>query len=251
MEKNKWPKVLLQLTAEQQMISNDFMSHWHTILASKPRYGFIEKFNHNYVVKNAKQPFLTTLEIGAGLGEHLRYEKLSEAQKKNYVAVEIRENMAAQLSTHFPDVQTLVADCQETLPYADGHFDRILAIHVLEHLPNLPATIKEMHRLCNKNQGQFSIVIPCEGGMAYQIARKISAQRIFEKRYKQPYKWFIEREHINLPHEIFRELKTYFEIKQRSFFPFSIPWLHGNLCIGLTLTPKVFHLTTDNNDLER
>ena len=36
---------------------------------------------------------------------------------------------------------------------ADGYFDRILAVHVLEHLPNLPAAIRECYRLCNKTKG--------------------------------------------------------------------------------------------------
>jgi ubiquinone/menaquinone biosynthesis C-methylase UbiE len=235
---HKWPKVFPPLSPEQQDISNDFMKHWHEILSSRSRYGLIEKFNHGYVIKHKPADFKTTLEIGAGLGEHLKYEKLTYEQRKNYVALEMRANMAAKIQHSFPDIQTLVADCQQTLPFKDNHFDRILAIHVLEHLPNLPATIKEMHRLCNKKTGQFSIVIPCEGGLAYTLARKISAQRIFENRYKQSYKWFIEREHINQPQEIFAELAPYFHIEHKSFFPLLLPIVNFNLCIGVTLRPK-------------
>src|SRR6185295_14639060 len=103
------------------------------------------------------------------------------------------------------------------------------------HLPNLPAAIKEIYRTCNKEQGILSIVIPCEGGSLYQIARYFSAQRIFEKRYKQSYRWFIEREHINTPQEIISELLPYFNIIHQRYFPFFIPSIHLNLCIGLTL----------------
>jgi hypothetical protein len=81
-------------------------------------------------------------------------------------------------------------------------------------------------------------VIPCEGGLAYSLARKISAQRIFEKRYKQSYRWFIDREHINRPQEILEELSPYFEVTHRSFFPLKLPLVFSNLCIGLTLRPK-------------
>lgn len=232
----KWPKVFPALTAEQQVISNDFMQHWHEVLSSD--YGIIDKFNHGYVVKHAPKDFLHTLEIGAGIGEHLEYEKLTSAQRSNYVALELRENMAAKIQQRFPEIQTCVGDCQATLPFADGHFDRVLAIHVLEHLPNLPAAVREMHRLCNKEKGVFQIVIPCEGGLAYSMARKISAQRIFEKRYQQSYRWFIEREHVNVPAEILEELEPYFYIEQKSFFPFPLPAVFCNLCIGLTLKPK-------------
>ncbi len=234
----KWPKTFPPLTTEQVAISNDFMKHWHEVLASKSRYGLLEKFNHGYAVKHAPKQFTTTLEIGAGLGEHLNYEKLSTEQKKHYVALEMRENMAEQIRQKHPEIQAHVGDCQKALPYADGYFDRILAIHVLEHLPNLPESVKEMYRLCNKDAGVFSIVIPCEGGLGYALARKISSQRIFERRYKQPYKWFIEREHLNRPHEIINELKKYFTITHKSFFPLIFPLININLCIGITLKPK-------------
>ena len=100
---------------------------------------------------------------------------------------------------HIPGIQVVVGGCQERLAFPDGTFDRILAVHVLEHLPNLPTAIREMHRLIDKQRGQFEVVIPCEGGLAYSLARRISAQRFFEKRYKMPYRWLIEREHINRP----------------------------------------------------
>lgn len=234
----KWPKQLPPLSEEQKKISDDFMKYWHEILAKHSRYGAIEKFNHNYVIKHAPKEFLRTLEIGSGIGEHLNHEKLTSIQKKNYFALELRENMAAQFKITHPDITTHIGDCQEMLPFPDDHFDRILAVHVLEHLPNLPVAIKEIYRLCDKQKGIFSIVIPCEGGLLYNFARRISAQRIFERLYKQSYKWLIEREHINTPNEILEELEHYFHIEHRSFFPSIIPLVNCNLCIGVTLRPK-------------
>lgn len=231
-----WPKILPPLNDEQRRISDDFMKHWHEVLPKK--YGVLDDFNHGYPVRHAPRDFRTTLEIGAGLGEHLAYEKLTEEQERNYVALEMRENMAARIRERFPKVQTHVGDCQGRLDFADGSFDRILAVHVLEHLPNLPAAVREMHRLCHPEGGMFSVVIPCEGGLAYTLARRISAQRIFEKRYCQPYDWFIKREHLNVPEEILRELAPWFEVVHRSFYPLRLPLVACNLCIGLTLRPK-------------
>lgn len=233
---NKWPKLLASLTPEQKWISDDFMKYWHEALAQK--YKIVDRFNHHYVVKNTLNPFSSTLEIGAGLGEHIDYEQLTQTQRCQYVALELRENMADQIRIRHPDIQVWVGDCQNTINATDNYFERVLAIHVLEHLPNLPAAIKEIYRVCNKNDGFFSIVIPCEGGLAYSLARKISAKRIFEKRYKQPYKWFIEREHINKPLEIMEELAPYFDVIHREFYPLKIPTVSLNLCIGLTLKPK-------------
>ncbi len=235
-DKSKWPKIFPALSPERAAINDDFVLYWHEVLPK--RYSVVDSFNHNYVVKNAPINFSRTLEIGAGTGEHLRYEQLSLEQTKNYVAVDIRENMVAELRLQYPEINSVVGDCQKRMEFGDGYFDRILAIHVLEHLPNLPAAIKEMYRLCDKNRGVLSIVIPCEGSFAYSVARKISAQRIFEARYKQSYQWFIEREHINLPNEIFEELSQYFLLTSSRYFPIPIHAEFCNLCIGATFTPK-------------
>ncbi len=232
-----WPKTFPPLTPEQQRISDDFMKHWHEVLPNK--FGVIDRFNHAYPVAHAPDEFRRTLEIGAGIGEHLKYENLTPEQEGEYHALELRENMSAAIRERFPRVRTVTGDCQARLPHPDGHFDRVLAIHVLEHLPNLPAAAREMYRLCDKARGVFSVVIPCEGSLAYTVARRVSAQRIFERRYKQRYQWFIEREHVNRPHEILEELAPYFTVAHRRFFPFRfVPATWCNLVIGLTLKPR-------------
>jgi SAM-dependent methyltransferase len=233
----QWPKTFPPLTPEQVRINNDFVKYWHEVLPRK--FWRIDHFNHSYPVRMAPAGFRRTLEIGAGLGEHLEYETLSAQQEAEYCALELRENMSAAIRERFPRVRTVTGDCQERLPHPDGHFDRILAIHVLEHLPNLPAAVREMYRVCDKGRGVFSVVIPCEGGLAYALGRRFTTKRIFEKRYGQPYKWFIEREHINRPHEILEELDPYFAVAHRRFFPFALlPAVWCNLVIGLTLQPR-------------
>src|SRR5690348_14927519 len=130
--------------------------------------------------------------------------------------------MAAILRERHPAVATVTADCQEPMPFADASFDRVLAIHVLEHLPNLPAALAEIRRLL-KPSGRFVVVIPCEGGLAYSLARRISAQRIFERRYGMSYDWFIASEHINVPAEIVDECATHFRVVRRRHFPLIVP----------------------------
>jgi SAM-dependent methyltransferase len=233
--KTVWPKQFLPLSGEREAIRDDFVKYWHQLL---PRYRRIEAFNHSYAVRHAPPEFLRTLEIGAGLGEHLSYERLTAEQRSNYFCLELRENMCSEIRRRFPEVQAVTADCQQRLPFPDHSFDRVLAVHVLEHLPNLPAAIGEVHRVCNKRRGIFSVVIPCEGGLAYGLARRLSAQRVFERRYRESYRWFIEREHINRPHEILRELDPYFRVVGRTFYPLRVPFVFCNLVIGLTLQPQ-------------
>lgn len=235
LKQNIFPKKIPDLTEDQISIKNDFMEHWLQVLRNK--YAFVDKFNQNIVVKNKPNNFLTTLEIGAGLGEHIKYENLTDDQEKNYYALDIRENLLKILSKDYPSIKTVLGDCEKKLEFVDNFFDRVIAIHVLEHLPNLPKSISEISRVL-KNEGTFQVVIPCEGSAAYTIARKISAERIFKKRYKISYDWYIKSEHVNLPYEIFDELKKKFEIKKKYYFPIPIPLEFCNLCIGINLVKK-------------
>jgi SAM-dependent methyltransferase len=235
---SKWPKVLPPLTPEQRQRSDEFMRLWHVELAGRPRYGLVEKFNHMFPVEHSPPGFKTTLEIGAGLGEHLEYETLSPAQERHYYCNEYRENMAAEIRRRFPNVQTVVGDCQQRLDFPDAFFDRYIAVHVLEHLPDLPGAIREAWRLLNKETGRMLVVIPTEGSPAYSLARKISAERVWKRHYTAPYAEFYKREHINLVPEILEELAPYFTIETRRFFPLQIPFWFCNLCIGLALCPR-------------
>ncbi len=238
MHTTKWPKILPSLNAEQKERSDAFMKLWHEELAERPRYGMVEKFNHTFPVRHSQSNFRSTIEIGAGLGEHLEYEKLTLEQERNYYCNEFRENMAADIRRRFPNVQTIVGDCQQPMDFPDEFFDRYIAVHVLEHLPDLPAAIREAYRLLNKETGRMLIVIPTEGSPAYSLARKISAERVWKRHFSAPYSEFYQREHINLVPEILAELAPYFTIEDQVYFPLGLPFWFCNLCIGYSLKPR-------------
>jgi SAM-dependent methyltransferase len=232
--RNKWPKLPPPLTREQAELVDDWMHHWHQVLPKN--FGLIERFNHGYPLQHRPPGRIRTLEWGAGIGAHAEREDLNSQE---YHCVELRENMAAELRRRFPSVHVLTADCQRQLPFDDGFFDRMIAVHVLEHLPDLPAAIKEAARLL-KPGGVFSIVIPCDPGLAYEVARKISSQRIFTRRYRMPYMWLMRREHLNSPREILSVLGNSFDEIDREYLPLRmIPLTQANLCIGATFRRRV------------
>jgi len=234
---SKWPKPEYIFNKNEKKVAEEFMIEWQKILPL--RYTLLEKFNHGYPVKiynklirkNKKLNTIKTLEIGSGLGEHIKYEDLT---CQIYYANELRENMASQITLKYPDINVVIADCQKNLLFADKFFDRIIAIHVLEHLRDLPNALKELSRLL-KDDGFLTVVLPCEGGMMYSFARNISTRRIFEKKYKMKYDWWIKSEHVNEPSEIIDELSKYFKIIDSNFFPFKIESFNLNLVFGLTL----------------
>lgn len=230
--KDRFPKKIQKLSLKKKNISNSFMKLWHQKLK---KFTLIENFNHNYVAKFniVLKKNIKTLEIGAGIGNHLHYEKMLN---KNYYCIEILNNMIQEIKKKFPQVTCIKGDIQKKTNFDNNYFDKIHAIHVLEHLPNLPKCIDEVYRLIKPN-GIFQVVIPCDPGFLYSIARKISAERIFKKKFKIDYKWFIEREHINTPEEILFLIKNKFKIIDKKYFPFLVPSINFNLCLGLTLKP--------------
>jgi SAM-dependent methyltransferase len=230
----RWPKRVPVLTPEQQAIREDFMRYWHEVLPR--RYSFLERFNHGYpTARRADWPTLpiTTLEIGAGYGEHIAYEDLSFQE---YTALELRDTMAERITARFPTVRVIVGDVQERIPATDASFDRVVAVHVLEHLPNLPAALAEVRRVL-KPTGRFSIVLPCEGGALYELGRTFSSRRLFERRYRTSYDWFIQSEHVNTFDEIVAELGRTFRVVDRHFFPFRLPLVQANVVVGVTCQP--------------
>lgn len=226
-----WPKQLPSFTDEEQRVRDAFMARWLEYLPT--RGGFVERFNHGYPLRAGKTTG-RTMEIGAGLGAHLQFEDL---EKQEYYAVELLPELADGIKARYPTVTTLIGDCQTRLPFADGFFDRVLAIHVLEHLPNLPGALDEVRRLL-ATDGRFVAVIPCEGGSAYSLARRFTSKRLFEREFGRDYDWFIRSEHINLPWEIEGELEKRFEVVDTRYFPLRIPSVRLNLIIGLTMRPR-------------
>ncbi len=235
MKQGKWPKKTPELNIQETDIASDWMQYWFEI--NKDKYSSIIDFGHRYVVSRSFPGFLRTMDIGAGLGDHLKYEKLSDKQLENYVVVEQRENMLAKLKEMWPEIKVFAGDCQMHMPFSENYFDRIIAVHLLEHLPNLPAFLKQARKLLNKEKGQFLVVIPCEGGLGYSLGRRFTSQRLFEKRYRCSYNKFIESEHVNTAAEILTELKKQFKIIDRYYYPLRFPSVHINLCLGLTLRP--------------
>jgi SAM-dependent methyltransferase len=226
----RWPKQLQPLTAEQLRIKEDFYQRWLEILPRK--YAATDRFGHLYPVRHSRNGG-RILEIGAGLGEHIAYE---DTERNEYFALELRPEIAATIRARFPQVRVIVGDCQQRTDFPDHYFDRVNAIHVLEHLPNLPAALRELHRVL-KPRGDLCVVLPCEGGLAYSLARRFSAQPMFEKLYKTSYDWFVKTEHINTPQEVIAELRAFFQPVTRSYFPLRVPLIGINLIIGMTLTP--------------
>jgi len=227
-----WPRQPPALTEAQLAAREKFMQLWHEILPH--RYQALEAFNHGWVAKLPRPDKCRTLEIGAGLGGHLPFENLDT---QDYYCLELRPSFCDALKKKLGAERVIQGDIQMGIASDPHIWDRIIAIHTLEHLRDLPAALKEVKRLLSP-QGVFDVVIPCEGGLAYNLARRISSQRVFESNFKMSYTPIIKNEHVSEYPEIVTLLQEHFDIERYRFFPFLIPFYHPNLVVGFRLQQK-------------
>lgn len=83
-------------------------------------------------------------------------------------------------------------------PFSDGEFDEIFADNVLEHLGNIPAVMKELHRI-SKPGGVVKIIVPyynCYGAYNDATHKHYFSHLSFEPFYKKESRgnYFIKEE---------------------------------------------------------
>ena len=227
-----WPKVIPALTPAQEAAREAWMLLWHEQLPN--RFGVVEQFNNGFVAKLPIAAGSRTLEIGPGIGGHLESEDLAA---QDYHVLEMREEFCQRLTGRLSSAQVHRGSIEERQAFESGSFDRVIAIHVLEHLPNLPAAIEEVDRILGPG-GVFDVVLPCEGGLAYSFARAISSKRMFEQHFQMSYTPIIRSEHVNQLWEVNQVLFSKFKPAKRSFFPLRVPISTINLCVGYRLTKR-------------
>jgi SAM-dependent methyltransferase len=222
----QWPKQPPALSSTQEQAREAFMMAWHEELPS--RYALLERFNHTFVTGFGTPPGTRTLEIGAGIGSHLSFEDLANQE---YYALEYRAEFCERLAAFLPPERILHGSIEDRQPFPDGSFDRVIAIHVLEHLRNLPAALQEVARLLRPG-GVFDVVLPTEGGLAYGLARKISAERMFRRRFRMDYTPIVRNEHVNTFGEVESLLHPLFRREHARYFPLGLPSAEINLVVG-------------------
>ena len=82
--------------------------------------------------------------------------------------------------------------------------------------------------------GVLSVVLPCEGGFAYTLGRRLTTQRVFEKRYGMSFDWCIKSEHVSIVPEIVEELDRASGESIARGSRRGLPTVHTNVCVGLT-----------------
>ena len=221
-----WPKSPPPLSPEQLDARERFILLWHEQLPA--RYAMIEAFNQGFPASLELAVGTKTLEIGAGIGAHLEFEDLG---RQEYHVLELREEFCERLRMKLEPERVHCGNIEQRTAFPDVNFGRIIAIHMLEHLRDLPSALVEVDRLL-RDDGFFDVVLPCEGGLVYSLARAISAKPLFERTFKMDYEPIIRNEHVSTLAEIKHLLLERFQIVTVRRFPLQIPSDDLSLCIG-------------------
>ena len=148
-----------------------YASLHRSALVDKPYRDFYDKKSLTYpehdrpsIVRYSKAIGLADLSSGMRVldlacKDAVLLELLRQRGQFDYVGLDISERVVEDNRAREPDATWVAADILEGAPIEDASFDRIFALEILEHVPNPPVMLKEIHRML-KPGGLLLISVP-------------------------------------------------------------------------------------------
>lgn len=198
-----------------------------------PLQSYVMRASHKLVENEhgERDHFGRVIEIGAGTGEHLPFVRHSFDQ---YLLTDLDPKTldVARKKLTGPHRGHVVFETQtgDSLGYPDDTFDRLVAVHVLEHIYQPHLALKEWLRVL-KDGGLLSILIPTDPGLAWRLGRHLGprknalAQGI-------AYDYVMAREHVNSCNNLVAILRHYFPQAKESWWPLRVPSIDINLFLS-------------------
>ena len=168
----------------------------------------LEGWMHRRIAKDAREG-LSTLEIGAGTLNHLRYEP----QQAAYDIVE-PAHYQFHGSPFLSRVRNIYDDIKAVPP--DTRYDRVISIATFEHICNLPEVVAGIGLLL-KPGGQLRAAIPAEGGPLWKLGWKLTTGFEFKRHHGLDYGVIMRAEHVNTWREVADVLNYFFRRVEFSF----------------------------------
>ena len=119
-------------------------------------------------------------------------------------------------------------DTDPGLSQAAGKYSRIIASHVLEHIPDPEAALVKWMSMLTDN-GVLSIAIPCDPGWFWRLGQFVSYRSLRRQISFEEYDLLMSREHLNPVQRILKILRYYAPNCPAHWFPALVPVVDLNL----------------------
>ena len=199
---------------------DSYINGYDSLNSSKTLSSYFLSRSHKIMeeVIGSNKHFSKILEVGAGTGEHFQFVRHSY---NRYYLTDQSEAMLATARKKYASVATdkIFFEKQDAskLTYADNSFDRLIATHVLEHLPYPVAVLQEWDRLV-KQGGLISIVLPCDPGLLWRLGRHLGPRRN-ARRLGIEYDYLMANEHINSIFNLVVQIRYHFPQAREVWYP--------------------------------
>lgn len=178
-----------------------------------------------------ERTFDAVLEVGAGTMAHLHFVRHRYGR---YIASDHDPKVIAMIEAmDLPDGVEVQKLSGNRLPFADDSFDRLIATHVLEHVPDPHLALQEWVRVVRPG-GVISLILPCDPGLAWRFGRMLGP-RAKARAAGLEYDYFMAREHINAIFNLRQLLKYHFPRRQETWWPLRVPLPDLNLIYAANL----------------
>lgn len=230
------------MNSQRQLIPPDEDNEWILYKLKFPNYydesnytkglqAWAMNCSHSLLEKglNKSINYKSVLEIGAGTGEHVVHVQhgFSEYILSDH-DTKVLDAAQTKLSTRdFSSKLKYENTFGTSLDYPPERFDRLIAAHVLEHIPNPHIAIKEWNRVL-KPGGLLSILIPTDPSISWRLARNLGPRKNALK-LGIPYDYIMAREHVNSCVNLLALLRHYFPNSTESWWPLPIASTDFNL----------------------
>jgi ubiquinone/menaquinone biosynthesis C-methylase UbiE len=172
----------------------------------------------------AESHFSNVLEVGAGTLAHLPFVRHGYDR---YVASDHDEDVLNAASEQaIPARVELMKLDGRSLPFEDNSFNRVIATHVLEHVPEPQLALEEWVRVLQPG-GVLSLILPCDPGWAWRMGRYFGPRKQ-ATRAGLPYDYYMAREHINSIFNLHQIVSYHFPNRKVVWWPlrFAVPDLN-------------------------
>ncbi|MCL2178226.1 MAG: class I SAM-dependent methyltransferase [Proteobacteria bacterium] len=205
-----YPKTRQELPPDFQRIYNEHYKNNRegestgSSLAQK-----MESWMHKKVAKDVKRTKKSTLEIGAGTLNQLKYEKTNPYDiVEPFTKLYVNSPYKAHVRNIYKDIDEIDISTK---------YDRIISIATFEHILDLPKVVAKSVLLLNK-EGVLRVAIPNEGTLLWKLGWKLTTGLEFKLKYGLDYGILMKHEHVNTADEIENILYHFFKKHHCSCF---------------------------------